>query len=101
MPTILTDPFQDAEFDPLSLDRKGHLIDYRPPCPVARLGSADGGLVGAKSNAWDSSPAPRVGWDVMLDNYEGTKSAMGYHFEKKMNCLPEQLMASFYRVSSQ
>jgi len=33
-------PFQDTKFDPLSLDRKGHLIDYRPPCPVARLGSA-------------------------------------------------------------
>ena len=26
---------------------------------------------------------------------------MGYYFEKKMNCLPEQLMASFCRVSSQ
>jgi len=64
-------------------------------------GSANGGSVDVESNAWDSSSAPRAGWDTMLDNCEGTKSAMGYHFEKKMNCLPEQLMASFYRVSSQ
>ena len=33
-------PFQDAEFDPLSLDRKGHPINYQPPCPVSRMGLA-------------------------------------------------------------
>ena len=33
-------------------------------------GSADGGLVGAESNAWDSSPTPKVDWDAMLDSYE-------------------------------
>ena len=33
-------PFQDIEFDPPSLDRKGHPIDYQPPCPVSRIGSA-------------------------------------------------------------
>ena len=33
-------PFQDTEFDPPSLDRKGHPIDYQPPCPVSRIGSA-------------------------------------------------------------
>ena len=32
-------PFQDAEFKPPSLDRKGHSIDYQPPCPVSRIGS--------------------------------------------------------------
>ena len=37
-------------------------------------GSADGGLVGAESNAWDSSPAPKVDYDAMLDNYGGTRS---------------------------
>ena len=63
-------------------------------------GTADGSLVGAESNAWDSSSAPRAGWDAMLDSYEETKSASEYHFEKGMNCLPEQLMASFYGVSS-
>jgi len=31
--------FQDTEFDPPSLDRKGHPIDYQPPCPVSRIGS--------------------------------------------------------------
>ena len=31
--------FQDIEFDPPSLDRKGHPIDYQPPCPVSRMGS--------------------------------------------------------------
>ena len=64
-------------------------------------GSADGLLVDVESNACDSSFAPRAGWDTMLDNYEGTKSAMEYHFEKEKNCLPEQLMVSFYGVSSQ
>ena len=33
-------PFQDTEFDPPSLDRKGHPIDYQPPCLVSRIGSA-------------------------------------------------------------
>ena len=64
-------------------------------------GSADGGSVDTESYAWDGSSAPRAGWDTMLDNYEGMKLAMGYHLEKKMNCLPEQLMASFCGVSSQ
>ena len=32
--------FQDVEFDPPSLDRKGRPIDYQPPCPVSRMGSA-------------------------------------------------------------
>ena len=63
-------------------------------------GSADGGSVGAESNTWDSSFAPRVGWDGMLDSCEGTKSAIEYHFEKEMNCLPKQLMVSFFRVFS-
>ena len=36
-------------------------------------GSVDGGSVGAESNAWDSSPAPKVDYDSMLDNYEGTR----------------------------
>ena len=43
-------------------------------------GTADGSLVGAKSNAWDSSSAPRVGWDAMLDSCEGTKSVIESHF---------------------
>jgi len=36
-------------------------------------GSADEGLVGAESNAWDSNPMAKVDCDVMLDNYEGTR----------------------------
>ena len=64
-------------------------------------GTADGSSVGAESNAWDDSFAPRTGWDAMLDSYEETKSTSKYHFEKGMNCLPEQLMVSFYGVSSQ
>jgi len=36
-------------------------------------GSADEGSVGVESNAWDSSPAPKVDCDAMLDNYEGTR----------------------------
>ena len=63
-------------------------------------GTDDRGSIGAKSNAWDSSSAPKAGWDAMLDNCEGTKSAIEYHFEKEMNCLPERLMVSFYGVSS-
>ena len=61
-------------------------------------GSADGGSVGAESNAWDSSPAPRAGWDAMLDNCEGTGLEVEYQFEKNMDCLPEQLMVSSYGV---
>ena len=63
-------------------------------------GSADGGSVDVELNAWDSSSTPRAGWDTMLDNCERTKSVMEYHFEKEMNCLPEQLMVSVYEVSS-
>ena len=32
-------PFQDVEFDPPSLDRRGHPIDYQPSCLVSRMGS--------------------------------------------------------------
>jgi len=39
-------------------------------------GTGDGGSVGIESSAWDSSPAPRAGWDAMLDNCEGTGSAV-------------------------
>ena len=31
--------FQDIEFDPPSLDRRGHPIDYQPSCLVSRMGS--------------------------------------------------------------
>ena len=33
-------PFQGTKFDPPSLDRKGHPINYQPPCLVSRIGSA-------------------------------------------------------------
>ena len=33
-------PFYDTEFNPPSLDKKGHSIDYQPPCLVSRIGSA-------------------------------------------------------------
>ena len=33
-------------------------------------GTAGGGSVGVESSAWDSSPAPKVDWDAMLDNCE-------------------------------
>ena len=36
-------------------------------------GSADEGSVGVESKAWDSSLAPKVDCDAMLDNYEGTR----------------------------
>ena len=39
-------------------------------------GSADGGSDGAESNAWDSNPTPRAGWDAMLDSYERTESVV-------------------------
>ena len=63
-------------------------------------GSADEGSVGAESNAWDSSSAPREDRDAMLDNCEGMGLEVEYQFEKNMNCLPEQLMVSFCGVSS-
>ena len=31
--------FQDIKFDPPSLDRRGHPIDYQPSCLVSRMGS--------------------------------------------------------------
>ena len=40
-------------------------------------GSADKGLVGDKSSAWDSSPTPEADWDAMLDNYEKMGSVWG------------------------
>ena len=43
-------------------------------------GSADGGSASAESNAWDSSSAPRAGWDAMLDSWERTKSVIESHF---------------------
>ena len=64
-------------------------------------GSADEGSVGAKSNAWDNSSAPRADWDAMFDNYEERGLEVEYHFEEKMNCLPGQLMVSFCEVFSQ
>ena len=64
-------------------------------------GSADEGLVDAELNAWDNSSAPKTDWDAMVDNYEERGSEVEYHFEEKMNCLPEQLMVSFYGVFSQ
>jgi len=30
---------QDIEFDPPSMDRKGHPIEYYPPCLASRMGS--------------------------------------------------------------
>jgi len=64
-------------------------------------GSTDEGLVDADLNAWDNSSAPRADWDGMFDNYEETGLEVEYHFEKKMNCLSEQLMVSFYGVFSE
>jgi len=64
-------------------------------------GSDDEGLVDAESNAWDNSSVPRADWDAMVDNYEETGLEVEYQFEKKMDCLPEQLMVSFYGVFSQ
>ena len=68
---------------------------------VSSWGSVDEGLVDAESNAWDNSSAPRTDWDAMVDNCEERGSEIEYHFEEKMNCLPEQLMFSFYGVFSQ
>ena len=64
-------------------------------------GATDEGLVDAELNAWDNSSTPRTDWDAMVDNYEGRGSAIECHFEKEMNCLPEQLMVSFCGVFSQ
>ena len=64
-------------------------------------GSADEGLVGAESNAWDNSSIPREDWDARVDNYEETWLEVEYQFEKNMDCLPEQMMVSFYGVFSQ
>ena len=63
-------------------------------------GSADEGSVGAESNAWDNSSAPRADWDAMVDNYEKTRLEVEYQFDKKMDCLPEQQMVSFCGVFS-
>ena len=62
--------------------------------------SADEGLINVESNAWDNNSAPRIDWDVIVDNCEERGSAVEYHSEKETNCLPEQLMVSFYEVSS-
>jgi len=32
--------FSGHWFDPSSLDRNGHPINYQPPCPISRMGSA-------------------------------------------------------------
>ena len=64
-------------------------------------GSADESLVDAESNAWDNSSAPRTDWDAMVDNCEERGSEVEHQFEKNMDCLPEQLMVSFYEVFSQ
>ena len=64
-------------------------------------GSADEGSVDADLNARDSSSAPRADWDAMVDNYEERGLEVEYHFEEKMNFLPEQLMVSFDGVFSQ
>ena len=61
-------------------------------------GSADESLVDAESNAWDNSSAPRTDWDAMVVNYEERGSEVEHQFEKNMDCLPEQLMVSFYEV---
>ena len=57
--------------------------------------------VGAESNAQDSSFAPRADWDAMFDNCEETRLEVEYQFDKNMDCLPKQLMVSFYEVFSQ
>ena len=61
-------------------------------------GSANRGSISAESNAWDSSTAPRADWDVILDNYEGTRLEVEYWFKKNMDCLPKRLMISSYGV---
>ena len=49
-------------------------------------GSADGGLVGAESNAQDNSSTTRADWDAMVDNFEETRLKVDYQFEKRRNC---------------
>ena len=44
-------PLQDTEFDLPSLDRKGHPIDYHPPCPASRMGSTAHPLKKANENS--------------------------------------------------
>ena len=61
-------------------------------------GSANECLIGAELNTWDNSSAPRADWDAMVDNCEERGLEVEYHFEEKMNCLPEQLMVSSYGV---
>ena len=71
---------------------------------VAEIGSlwesADEGSVGADSNTWDCSSAPRADWDAMVDNCEKGGSEVEHQFEKNMDCLPKQLMVSFYEIFS-
>ena len=64
-------------------------------------GSAEEGLVDADLNAWDNSSAPRADWDAMFDNCEEIGLEVEYQFEKNIDCLPEQLMVSFFGVFSQ
>ena len=61
-------------------------------------GLADEGLVDAESNVQDNSSAPRADWDIMFDNCEETGLEVEYQFEKRMDCLPKQLMVSFCGV---
>ena len=63
-------------------------------------GSADEGLIDAESNAWDNISAPRIDWDAMVNDCEKRGSEVEHQFEKNMDCLPEQLMVSFYEVFS-
>ena len=46
-------------------------------------GSAVGGSTSAESNAWDSSSAPRAGWDAMLDSWERTKLVIESSFLRR------------------
>ena len=62
--------------------------------------SVDEGSIATESNVWDSSSAPRADWDAMVDSCEKGGSELEHQFEKNMDCLPEQLMVSFYGVSS-
>ena len=63
-------------------------------------GSVDEDLVDAKPNAWDNNSTPRTNWDAMVDNCEERGSEVEHQFEKNMDCLPKQLMVSFYVVFS-
>ena len=64
-------------------------------------GSADEGSIGAESNAWDNSSAPKTDWDAMVDNCEKRGLEVEHQLEKDMDCLPGQLMVLFYEVFSQ